>query len=283
MNARELCALLCRSTWHAKAASRIWATAGGSRGMAGLARETVQGYGASLPAYKPSKSSKSSLRLRRRFFTIPAASTSFTSKHTSNSSNTLSTKPALYYSIFRQTLPQGPPPSGPFPIPPRALRSEYLQLQQRLHPDLKNHNNRHNHHHNPPHSPAHTSPLPANVDSSTISKAYSTLLDPLLRAEYILATQSPTSYDPETASSPSPQLLSEVLELREEIEEVAGHKGEISRMITEIQGRIESEAESVGISLERGEWEEAKQGVGRWRYWASMISRLEQLEDELHG
>ena len=52
-------------------------------------------------------------------------------------------------------------------------------------------------------------------------------------------------------------------------------------MITEIQKRIDSEVESVGVSLERGEWEEAKEGVGRWRYWASMMTRLEQLEGEL--
>ncbi|KAF8426263.1 hypothetical protein EV426DRAFT_704213 [Tirmania nivea] len=181
-----------------------------------------------------------------------------------------------FYSFFPQTLPLGPPPRGPFSIPARELRQEYLQHQQRLHPDLVRHQ-----------APSPTSTDPADPTttpgptSSDLSKAYSTLLDPLLRAEYILTTQSPHGYDPETAPTPSAELLAEVLELREEIEECKGDRERVEGMMREVEGRIKSEEREVGGALEGGDWDGARRGVGRWRYWRSMMGRLGELEEEV--
>lgn len=180
------------------------------------------------------------------------------------------------YSFFPQTLPLGPPPRGSFSIPTRELRQEYLQLQQKLHPDLL--------HHKKP-SPNSTNPTTTHLTptSSDLSKAYSTLLDPLLRAEYILTTQSPHGYDPETAPTPCAELLAEVLELREEIEECKGDRERLEGMMREVEGRIKSEERGVGEDLEKGDWEGARRGVGRWRYWRSMMGRLGELEEEVIG
>jgi len=95
--------------------------------------------------------------------------------------------------------------------------------------------------------------------------------------------QSPHGYDPETAPAPSPELLDEVLELREEIEECKGDRERVEGMMREVEGRIKLEEGVVGGALERGDWEGARRGVGRWRYWRSMMGRLGELEEEVLG
>ncbi|KAF8467783.1 hypothetical protein BDZ91DRAFT_723060 [Kalaharituber pfeilii] len=223
--------------------------------------------------------------------TLRFSSSSSTSSSTSHSTTNPRTnpskpppRPAPYYSFFPRTLPSGPPPSGPFTISPRLLRQEYLTLQQRLHPDLLHSHHYVSSHPHPPHPRPPASPLPhPELTSSTLSKAYSTLLDPLLRAEYILHTQSPHPHHRDIEAAPSidsPQLLSEVLELREAIEEAAGNIDLINKMLEENQIRCQNEEEYVGKLLEEGRWEEAWEGLGRWRYWRSMDGRLKQLEED---
>lgn len=121
--------------------------------------------------------------------------------------------PRTHYEFFPQTVPQGPPPNGPFFIDPRALRQEFLQLQAKAHPDR------------------HQSHLKARAEatSARINEAYKTLQNPLLRAQYLLSLNGIDVAEDETAKVEDPELLMEVLNAREEIEE-AQEEGELERL-----------------------------------------------------
>ncbi|TVY55208.1 J-type co-chaperone JAC1, partial [Lachnellula suecica] len=111
--------------------------------------------------------------------------------------------PQTHYEFFPQTLPQGPPPSGPFHIDTRTLRKEFLQLQAVAHPD------RH---------PSHLKNR-AEATSARINEAYKTLQNPLLRTQYLLSLRGIDVAEDETAKVEDPELLMEVLDTREEIED----------------------------------------------------------------
>ncbi|KAI5808171.1 hypothetical protein DFH27DRAFT_598968 [Peziza echinospora] len=186
-----------------------------------------------------------------------------------------------YYTIFPHTLPLGPPPSGPFAIPLRALRTEYLKLQQLVHPDLQHH-----HHQKPTHSSSSSSspssaspqpPPPQFLTSPLLQKAYSTLSDPLLRAEYILSLHPP----PPTSSS-DPSLLTQILSLSEQLEDA--HEARdiplLERLRDENLERLRREEEGVGRLLEGGDWEGARRGVERWRFWRRLGRSVEGFLEE---
>ena len=52
-------------------------------------------------------------------------------------------------------------------------------------------------------------------------------------------------------------------------------------MARENEERIKAEEENVASWLERGEWERAREVVGRWRYWVSVRERLERAGEEV--
>ena len=110
--------------------------------------------------------------------------------------------PRNFYEIFSQSLSSGPPPRGPFSINLQQLRKEFLQLQQNAHPD------RH------PPEVKHR----AETISAQINEAYKTLQDPLLRAQYLLSLRGFDVACDETAKVDDLELLTEVMEAREEIE-----------------------------------------------------------------
>jgi molecular chaperone HscB len=120
-----------------------------------------------------------------------------------------STKPQTQtlYSFFPETLPDGPPPQGHFPINLRRLRSEFLRLQSQHHPDL--------------HASSPASRPQAEATSAAINEAYKTLANPLLRAQYLLSLQGVDVATDETLKVEEPDLLMLVLEAHEVIEEAA--------------------------------------------------------------
>ncbi|EAQ89385.1 hypothetical protein CHGG_06004 [Chaetomium globosum CBS 148.51] len=120
-------------------------------------------------------------------------STSASSKPAETPSSPSNPSPIpTYYALFPETLPDGPPPTGKFPIDLRALRNEFLRLQAASHPDFH-------------HSASQTSPTPptqgnnnnnntntksaarlhAEATSAQINAAYKTLSSPLLRAHWL--------------------------------------------------------------------------------------------------
>ncbi|KAK6330323.1 hypothetical protein TWF730_004816 [Orbilia blumenaviensis] len=168
-----------------------------------------------------------------------------------------------YYTLFPLTLPLGPPPSGPFTIPLRPLRSEFLKLQQSTHPDL---------------FPPSQRKL-YETASAQLNKAYTTLSSPLLRAEYLLSIKGhlPPS-DDEGGKVADAELLLEVLDANELLETAVDEK-ELEPLKRRNEERIEG---CVGrleeLFKDDAKLEEVRAEVVRLRYWVNLAEALRHWE-----
>ncbi|RAL01579.1 J-type chaperone JAC1, partial [Aspergillus ibericus CBS 121593] len=174
-----------------------------------------------------------------------------------------------HYTIFKTTLPAGPPPASPFHIPPSTLRREFLQWQSRIHPDKY------------PQGPQKQA---AEALSARINEAYRTLLDPLQRAQYLLREMhgiDVTAEDGATKHALDAETLMEVMEVQETIEEVSGDPGaeeRIAELKRENEGRVEECVRVLGEAFDRGDVEVARRECVRLRFWYSVGEGLREWE-----
>ena len=172
-----------------------------------------------------------------------------------------SIRPQTHYEYFPQTIPDGPPPKGPFAIDAKQLRKEFLQLQAKAHPD------RH-----PGEDKARAEGL-----SSQINEAYRTLQNPLLRAQYLLSLQGIDVAEDETAKVEDPELLTEVLEMREDIE-AAQEEAELVPMKEANDEKIEESVAILDDAFKRDDTAVAKEEAVRLRYWVNIKESLDAWE-----
>ncbi|ROT37342.1 Co-chaperone Hsc20 [Sodiomyces alkalinus F11] len=187
--------------------------------------------------------------------------------HASSSSSSSSTyshpakPPTTHYDFFPETLPDGPPPAGHFPINQRALRREFLQLQAKAHPDLH---------------PADRKTR-AEATSARINEAYKTLSNPLLRAQYLLSLRGVDVSTDETLRVEDPNLLMMVLEAREAIEE-AEEETELEPLRAENDERIRASEDVLEGAFARDDIEAAKREAVKLRYWVNIKDSLDEWE-----
>ncbi|EAW20112.1 J-type chaperone JAC1 [Aspergillus fischeri NRRL 181] len=199
---------------------------------------------------------------------LASASSSTTAPETSNQDSNL---PDLtnHYTIFRETLPAGPPPASSFDIPLSDLRREFLRLQNVIHPDKF------------PPGPAKQR---AEALSARINEAYRTLSDPLQRAQYLLREMhgiDVTAEDGATQHALDPETLMEVMEVQERIEEVGADpeaEGTIAALKKENDARVTACVKSLAQAFERGDIEAARQECVRLRFWYSVGEGLREWE-----
>lgn len=172
-----------------------------------------------------------------------------------------STSPKTHYDLFPQTLPAGPPPSGPFHVDARTLRREFLSLQAKTHPDLA-----------PPELKAS-----AETTSAILNDAYKTLLNPLLRAQYLLSLRGVDVAEDETLKIEEPDLLMLVLEAREEIEDAESEEDLVEpRKVND--ERIRESEEALDKAFSTDDIEAAKKEAVRMRYWVNIKDSLDAWE-----
>lgn len=202
------------------------------------------------------------------------------------------TKRLPYYDLFPESLPQGPPPQGPFDIDVRALRREFLRLQAASHPDYF--------HSASTSSSSSSAPDPENtaaaakrrrqaeVTSSHINAAYKTLSHPLLRAQYILAERYGVDLAGDEAGSHAggapadPALLMEVLEAREAIDE-AESEDDLEGPMAENEERIGRCLEGLRRAFAEGDVDGAVEEAIRLRYWESIKEGIRGWEKGVGG
>ncbi len=172
-----------------------------------------------------------------------------------------SLKPQTYYEIFPQTTPAGPPPQGPFEIDLRQLRKEFLQLQAQAHPDR---------HHG-------ADKARAEGASARINEAYKTLQNPLLRAQYLLSLRGIDVAEDETAKVEDPELLMEVLEMRENIE-AAEEAADLEPMKEENEKKIKQSVMVLDQAFKRDDIDAAKEEAVKLRYWINIKESLNAWE-----
>ncbi|KAH8701019.1 hypothetical protein BGW36DRAFT_375400 [Talaromyces proteolyticus] len=177
-----------------------------------------------------------------------------------------------HYTIFPSTLPKGPPPQSPFEIDTSSLRREFLRLQNGVHPDKV---------------PQGPEKQRAEALSSRINDAYRTLVDPLSRAQYLLAEfhgidvlaedggNSKAAMDSET--------LMEIMDVQEAVEELtnaptAEAESEIARLRKENAERIEDSVRKLGEAFDNADMETAQMETVRLRFWYSLRDGLREWE-----
>ncbi|KAF7531149.1 hypothetical protein G7054_g9143 [Neopestalotiopsis clavispora] len=170
--------------------------------------------------------------------------------------------PQTHYDFFPDSLPQGPPPSGPFSIDVRTLRREFLQLQSRAHPDLH---------------PQHLKSR-AEATSARINEAFRTLSNPLLRAQYLLSLNYGLDVAAdETAKVDDPELLLEVLEAREQIEDAAD-ESELEPLKAANAVREEESVAELERAFAAGDLEAAVRECVKLRYWVNIRESIDNWE-----
>ena len=184
------------------------------------------------------------------------------------------TRPPRFYALFPETLPAGPPPSGPFHIDVRALRREFLRLQATVHPDF---------HHHAASGPSQTqaaSLARAGATSALINDAYKTLSSPLMRAQYLLREVHGADLAGDEAGSVAeadPDLLMLVMDAREAIEEAETDE-DIVQLRNFNDNRIEASVEGLERAFREDDIAAAKTEAIRLRYWENIKESLNNWE-----
>lgn len=209
------------------------------------------------------------------------------------------TKRLPYYDLFPETLPQGPPPQGPFDIDVRALRREFLRLQAASHPDYfhaasSTSSSSSSSSNSSPSDPGNLAAAKrrrqAEAASSHINAAYKTLSHPLLRAQYVLAERYGVDLAGDEAGSHSsgagaaadPALLVEVLEAREAIDE-AESESDLEGPMVENEERIGRCLEGLRRAFAEGDVDGAVGEAVRLRYWESIKEGIRGWEKGVGG
>lgn len=166
-----------------------------------------------------------------------------------------------YYALFPQTLPQGPPPGGPFAIDTRALRREFLALQAAAHPDVRGGG--------------------GGDASAAINAAYRTLCSPLLRAQHLLAALHGVDLaadDAAAAAHPADAaVLTTVLEAHDELG-AARAEGDLARLRADNAARMAESHEALGRFFAAGDVEGAVREAVRLRYWVNIDESIRGWE-----
>jgi len=170
-----------------------------------------------------------------------------------------------HYTLFPRSLPNGPPPAGPFAINLRALHLEYLNLQRLSHPD------RH---------PTEPDKSRAEGVSALINDAYRTLSDPLWRAQYLLTLRGIDVAGDEKAKmgGGDAELLMEVMDVREGIEG-AGTVGEVEMLRGENEERVQRSVDGLGTAFRADDLRRAAAEAVRLRYWVNIREALDVWEE----
>lgn len=175
------------------------------------------------------------------------------------------TTPAVYYALFPNTLPNGPPPQSPFSIDVRALRKEFLQRQQQAHPDVQRH-----------------SGPEASKDkqlSALLNKAYTTLIDPLQRAEYLLGLRGIDISEeaPNRGQEVSMELLMEIMEVREAAEECTSQE-DMDVLRKENEEKVRHCIEELEEAFKKDDLVAAKKWAVTLRFWSGIATVLKEWE-----
>nr|POE83082.1 iron-sulfur cluster co-chaperone protein hscb, mitochondrial [Quercus suber] len=131
------------------------------------------------------------------------------------------------------------------------LEGKYKDWQKKLHPDLV-------------HSKSEKERGFAAEQSARVIDAYRTLSKPLLRAIYIMRLEGVDVDEEETLSDP--ELLSEILEIREAVEEAADSQ-ELNQIQSQMQEKLDHWSNSFANAFQCRKFEEALNSIRRMTYY----------------
>ncbi|KAF5102375.1 hypothetical protein DV451_001870 [Geotrichum candidum] len=210
-------------------------------------------------------------------------------------------KPSVpsYYALFPKTFPNGAPPAGPYKaIPARDLKLEYYNLQRDHHPDRNNNSSSSNGQEeagtssggssNGQEEAGTSSGGSSTADSSAnISVAYRTLLDPLRRAQHILATrgfdplaEDNTSTADQQHDEDNTDMLMAVMMTKEAIYD-ATTAAELVDIQRETAEQVDELVDALDAAFKADDLAKASKLVTRLSYWDGITKQLNEKLGEL--
>ncbi|AET41071.1 J-type chaperone JAC1 Ecym_7225 [Eremothecium cymbalariae DBVPG len=166
-----------------------------------------------------------------------------------------------WFKLFPKTFPTG---GATWDVDITQLRREYRQLQAVHHPDIV----------------ANAGSDEDSGMSSKLNKAFSTLLKPVLRSQYLLQLQGIDLTNEEVAQGimqRNPQLLMDVLDVHEQLEEL-----ETEEDIKELKGankeRIAKLQKAIGAAFGANDWDKAAQLTVELKYWDNLDKAIKEWE-----
>lgn len=198
-------------------------------------------------------------------------------------------KPSVpsYYALFPKTFPNGAPPAGPYKaIPARDLKLEYYNLQRDHHPDRNNSSSSSSS--NGQEEAGTSSGGSSTADSSAnISVAYRTLLDPLRRAQHILATrgfdplaEDNTSTTDQQHDEDNTDMLMAVMMTKEAIYD-ATTAAELVDIQRETAEQVDELVDTLDAAFKADDLAKASKLVTRLSYWDGITKQLNEKLGEL--
>ncbi|KAI8367534.1 HSCB C-terminal oligomerization domain-containing protein, partial [Radiomyces spectabilis] len=141
-----------------------------------------------------------------------------------------------------------------FDVDVKSLRRNFLKLQQTAHPDSFSQASQREHKY-------------AEIQSSIINKAYNTLKNPLARAQYLLAMRGVEVEESESLHNP--ELLMEVMEVREALEEAANDE-EVEQIKQENDVKLQETAQHLSQAFNNNDYDVAKDYMIQLQYWENI-------------
>ncbi|CDH53775.1 iron-sulfur cluster co-chaperone proteinmitochondrial [Lichtheimia corymbifera JMRC:FSU:9682] len=141
-----------------------------------------------------------------------------------------------------------------FDVDPKALRFKFLTLQQKAHPDSYSQASKREHEY-------------AQLQSSTLNKAYHTLKDPLARAKYLLELQGVEVGESDSLEDPA--LLMEVMEIREELDEATTEE-EVAQVKETNDEKYQETVQRLSEAFSGNDLDAAKKFMIQLQYWESI-------------
>ncbi|CCG82696.1 Putative uncharacterized protein [Taphrina deformans PYCC 5710] len=134
------------------------------------------------------------------------------------------------------------------------MRREFLKMQQKVHPDRFSNDEKKR--------------LVAESTSSLLNKAYTTLQQPLPRAEYLLRING-FDMAAEGEKLTDSAVLMTVMDAREQIEE-AQSEADLEGVKQEAKELIDNELKTLADLFSQAKWQDAKTSAVKLRYWLNI-------------
>ncbi|KAF9095903.1 hypothetical protein BGX27_001207, partial [Mortierella sp. AM989] len=142
-------------------------------------------------------------------------------------------------------------PDPTFEVDVKDLRNRFFKIQQQIHPDSFTQNK-------------NGDQIYAQQQSSLANKAYSTIKEPLSRANYILELLGSPIHESESLNEP--ELLMEVMEARELLED-AETEEEVEELKSVNDDRIKETVDGLTVAFKEQDLETAKALAIKLQYW----------------
>ncbi|MED6208685.1 hypothetical protein PIB30_047590 [Stylosanthes scabra] len=138
------------------------------------------------------------------------------------------------------------------------LEGKYKDWQKKLHPDLV-------------HSKSQKERDFAAEQSARVIDAYRTLSKPLSRAIYMMKLDGVEVDEEQTISDP--ELLAEIMEIREEVEEATDSES-LKQILSKMEENLKSWSNTFATAFQSRNFEEAQESIRRMTYYSRVIDEV---------